>query len=440
MPRVTAVRLRIAGKNNYYDAEDYDLTIGDKVLVETDRGLEMGEVSIPVMELDDEKTSITLKHIERKCTKEDLEQQKENRAKETEAFEICRQKIKEHGLEMKLIRADYTFDRRKLTFFFSADGRVDFRALVKDLASEFRTRIELRQIGVRDETRLLGGIGVCGRPLCCSTFLDSINPVSIKMAKEQNLSLNPTKISGLCGRLMCCLKNEEDSYEYLNKTMPRRGDAAITPDGEEGTVYNVNILRQRVAVIFEKNDTREVKVYDADELDFAPKGSRKLVPKPKKDSTDEAEPVVKDNYQEAIKAAIKRNTEEKAEKEEREKKRKERNGKNGGRRDNRKGSRKGGKNYEGNRKKNDNYRRKNNASSDEQWNEYNGKTNKGHNNSKNKNNDNRGQKKNNDRRPKKITNGGYSSFARESKPNTENKAGSNNPKNGNKSNSGDKKE
>ena len=160
MPRVTAVRLRIAGKNGYYDAEDYDLKIGDRVLVETDRGLEMGEITIPVMELDEKKITTPLKHIERPCTKEDLEQQKENRAKETEAFEICRQKIREHGLKMKLIRADYTFDRRKLTFFFSAEGRVDFRSLVKDLASEFRTRIELRQIGVRDETRILGGLGV----------------------------------------------------------------------------------------------------------------------------------------------------------------------------------------------------------------------------------------------------------------------------------------
>ena len=422
MPRVTAVRLRIAGKNGYYDAEDYDLKIGDRVLVETDRGLEMGEITIPVMELDEEKITTPLKHIERPCTKEDMEQQKENRAKETEAFEICRQKIREHGLKMKLIRADYTFDRRKLTFFFSAEGRVDFRSLVKDLASEFRTRIELRQIGVRDETRILGGLGVCGRPLCCRTFLSDFNPVSIKMAKEQNLSLNPTKISGLCGRLMCCLKNEEETYEYLNKSMPRRGDAAVTPDGEEGTVYNVNILRQRVAVMFETNDTREVREYDADELDFAPKGTRQLVPKPKKESSEESAPVVRDNYQAAVKAAIERNTAEKAEREEREKQRKERGYKKGYRHDNnRNGGRRNGKKYEGNhQKKSDNYRRKNSASSDEQWDEYNGKNNnRRYNQNRRRNNDNRNYKKNdrNDSHDKKVTNGGYSSFQRENREN-----------------------
>lgn len=411
MPRVTAIRLNITGKNTYYDAEDYNLQIGDKVLVETERGLEMGEVTIPVMELDDEKIKEPLKHIDRSCTKDDLEQAKENRAKETEAFEICRQKIREHGLKMKLIRADYTFDRRKLTFYFSADGRVDFRSLVKDLASEFRTRIELRQIGVRDETRILGGLGVCGRPLCCRTYLSDFNPVSIKMAKEQNLSLNPTKISGLCGRLMCCLKNEEETYEYLNKTMPRRGDAAINPDGEEGTVYNVNILRQKVAVLFEKNDTREIREYDADELDFAPKGSRQLVPKPKKESSESnSGPVVRDNYQEAVKAAIQRNTEEKEERAEREKQRRERGGyKKGGYQKNRNSGRKGGKHYEGNhQKKNNDYRRKNNTSSDEQWDEYNGHGNR-HFSNKKKNYDNKGRQKP-DNRSKKVTNGGYSSF------------------------------
>ena len=419
MPRVTAVKLRIAGNNEYYDAEDYDLHIGDSVLVETERGLEVGEVSLPVLEVDEEKLKTPLKHIERPCTKEDLEQQKENKAKGTEAFEICRQKIAEHGLEMKLIRADYTFDRRKLTFFFSAEGRVDFRSLVKDLASEFRTRIELRQIGVRDETRILGGLGVCGRPLCCATYLHDFNPVSIKMAKEQNLSLNPTKISGLCGRLMCCLKNEEETYEYLNKSMPRRGDATVTPDGEEGTVYNFNILRQRVAVIFEKNDTREIREYDADELDFAPKGSRQLVPKPKKESSEESGPIVKDKYQAAVKAAIERNTEEKAEKEEREKARKEQRSKDkknnrGGRNGGRKG---GGKPNEGNQKRrNENFRRRGNASSDEQWDEYNGRTNNRRGGYKKKNNDGKNRQKN-ENREKKITNGGYSSFARDNKDN-----------------------
>ncbi|MDD6381511.1 MAG: regulatory iron-sulfur-containing complex subunit RicT [Lachnospiraceae bacterium] len=275
MPKVTAVRLRLAGNNGYYDPEEYDIHIGDKVIVETERGEEVGEVTIPVIEVSDDRIKAPLKKIERICTKEDLDQYAENRRLENEAFAICKDKIKYHGLDMKLIRADYTFDRRKLTFYFSADGRVDFRALVKDLAQEFRTRIELRQIGVRDETRILGGLGVCGRPLCCRTYLTDFSPVSIKMAKEQNLSLNPTKISGLCGRLMCCLNNEEEAYEYLNKRMPRRGDFAVTATGEQGTVYNVNILRQKVSVLFEKNDVKEVKEFDVGDLTCTPKKFRK---------------------------------------------------------------------------------------------------------------------------------------------------------------------
>lgn len=275
MPKVTAVRLRLAGNNGYYDPEEYNIHIGDKVIVETDRGEEVGEVTIPVVEVSDEKIKEPLKKIERLCTKEDLSQYAENKRLEAEAYAICKDKIKHHGLDMKLIRADYTFDRRKLTFYFSAEGRVDFRALVKDLAQEFRTRIELRQIGVRDETRILGGLGVCGRPLCCRTFLTDFSPVSIKMAKEQNLSLNPTKISGVCGRLMCCLNNEEEAYEYLNRQMPRRGDLAVTATGEQGTVYNVNILRQKVAVLFEKNDVKEVKEFDVGDLTCTPKKYRK---------------------------------------------------------------------------------------------------------------------------------------------------------------------
>lgn len=275
MPKVTAVRLKLAGNNGYYDPEDLNIHMGDKVIVETERGEEVGEITIPVIEVSEEKIKEPLRHIERICTKEDLDQYAENRRLETEAYAICKDKIKQHGLEMKLIRADYTFDRRKLTFYFSADGRVDFRALVKDLAQEFRTRIELRQIGVRDETRILGGLGVCGRPLCCRTYLSDFSPVSIKMAKEQNLSLNPTKISGLCGRLMCCLNNEEEAYEYLNKKMPRRGDLAVTATGEQGTVYNVNILRQKVSVLFEKNDAKEVREFDVGDLKCTPKKFRK---------------------------------------------------------------------------------------------------------------------------------------------------------------------
>ncbi len=275
MPKVTAVRLKLAGNNKYYDPEDLDLRIGDKVIVDTDKGEEVGEITIPVIEVTDDRIKAPLGRIKRICTKEDLDQYAENRRLETEAFAICKDKIRHHGLEMKLIRADYTFDRRKLTFYFSADGRVDFRALVKDLAQEFRTRIELRQIGVRDETRILGGLGVCGRPLCCRTYLTDFSPVSIKMAKEQNLSLNPTKISGVCGRLMCCLNNEEEAYEYLNRKMPRRGDLAVTADGEAGTVCNVNILRQKIAVLFEKNDVKEIKEFNADQLTCTPKKYRK---------------------------------------------------------------------------------------------------------------------------------------------------------------------
>ena len=197
-----------------------------------------------------------------------MEQEAANREKEKEAFKICLEKIHKHGLAMKLIDAEYTFDNNKVLFYFTADGRIDFRELVKDLAAVFKTRIELRQIGVRDETKILGGIGICGRPLCCHTHLSEFIPVSIKMAKEQNLSLNPTKISGVCGRLMCCLKHEEETYEELNRRLPNVGDPVTTKDGQKGEVHSINILRQLVKVIVENGDEKEIHEYPVDELRF----------------------------------------------------------------------------------------------------------------------------------------------------------------------------
>ena len=240
----------------------------DHVIVETARGVEFGTVVMPPTEVEEEKVTQPLKPVIRKATEEDIKTEAKNREKEKEAFKICQEKIRKHQLEMKLIDAEYTFDNNKVLFYFTADGRIDFRELVKDLAAVFKTRIELRQIGVRDETKILGGIGVCGRPLCCHTYLADFAPVSIKMAKEQNLSLNPTKISGICGRLMCCLKNEEETYEELNKKLPNVGDTVTTEDGLKGEVASVNVLRQLVRVIVDVDDEKEIKEYKASELRF----------------------------------------------------------------------------------------------------------------------------------------------------------------------------
>ncbi|MCR5545122.1 MAG: stage 0 sporulation family protein [Lachnospiraceae bacterium] len=266
MTKIVGVRFRNAGKSYYFDPKDMELFVNDKVIVETARGIELGTVTIPAMEVDDEKVSQPLKEVTRKATEEDIKKSTDNMAAEKDAYKICMEKIAKHNLEMKLVQAEYTFDKSKLLFYFTADGRVDFRELVKDLASVFHTRIELRQIGVRDETKILGGIGICGRELCCKTYLTEFAPVSIKMAKEQNLSLNPTKISGVCGRLMCCLKNEEDTYEYLNKTTPKRGDIVATAGGETGEIIDVNVLRQTLRVLFEENDNKEVREYAVDEV------------------------------------------------------------------------------------------------------------------------------------------------------------------------------
>lgn len=268
MKRVAGVRFRTAGKIYYFDPGKLELKRNDHVIVETARGIEYGTVVGDPKEEPDDKVVQPLKPILRMATPKDDEQEKNNRAKEKDAFQICLEKIRKHGLQMKLIDAEYTFDNNKVLFYFTADGRIDFRELVKDLASVFKTRIELRQIGVRDETKILGGIGICGRPLCCHTHLSEFAPVSIKMAKEQNLSLNPTKISGVCGRLMCCLKNEEETYEELNRRLPNVGDYVTTEDGLKGEVQSVNVLRQLVKVLVDVDDEKEIQEYRVEQLRF----------------------------------------------------------------------------------------------------------------------------------------------------------------------------
>lgn len=259
MTKIVGIRFRTAGKIYYFDPADFDLDMAMHVIVETARGIEMGTVLIPPKEVDDDKVVSPLKPVIRVATDEDEKTVERNKEKEKEAFAICKEKIIKHGLEMKLVDAEYTFDGNKLLFYFTADGRIDFRELVKDLAAVFRTRIELRQIGVRDETKMMGGIGICGRPLCCHSYMADFVPVSIKMAKEQNLSLNPTKISGVCGRLMCCLKYEQDTYEYLNSRMPSIGEKVKTPEGIIGEVKSVSVLRQLVRVVIDNGEEKELR-------------------------------------------------------------------------------------------------------------------------------------------------------------------------------------
>lgn len=274
MIKVVGIRFQRAGKIYYFDPLDYDLETAMHVIVETARGIEMGTVLIPPKEVDDDKVVQPLKPVIRIATDDDEKVIEKNKEKEAEAYVICKEKIAKHGLDMKLVAAEYTFDNNKLLFYFTADGRIDFRELVKDLASVFRTRIELRQIGVRDETKMLGGIGICGRELCCRSYLADFVPVSIKMAKEQNLSLNPTKISGVCGRLMCCLKNEQETYEYLNSRLPSVGDSVITPTGMHGEVSGVNVLRQLVKVVVDNGEEKELQEYAVDDLKFTPRRRR----------------------------------------------------------------------------------------------------------------------------------------------------------------------
>lgn len=274
MIKVIGVRFRAAGKIYFFDPGKLNIQKGDNVIVETARGVEFGTVVGDPKEVEDDKVIQPLKPVLRIATERDKKQEEENKEKEKKAFEICLEKIRKHELEMKLIDAEYTFDNNKVLFYFTADGRIDFRELVKDLASVFKTRIELRQIGVRDETKIRGGIGVCGRPLCCHTHLPEFIPVSIKMAKEQNLSLNPTKISGVCGRLMCCLKHEEETYEELNRKLPNVGDFVSTNDGKKGEVHSVNVLRQLVKIIVEVDDEKELLEYHVDNLRFKKKFNR----------------------------------------------------------------------------------------------------------------------------------------------------------------------
>lgn len=285
MVKVIGVRFRTAGKIYFFDPLQFTINKGDNVIVEAARGIEYGTVVGNPKEVTEDQVVAPLKPVLRLANEKDKEQEAANKKKEKEAFKICLEKIQKHNLEMKLIDAEYTFDNNKVLFYFTADGRIDFRELVKDLASVFKTRIELRQIGVRDETKIVGGIGICGRALCCHTHLSEFAPVSIKMAKEQNLSLNPTKISGVCGRLMCCLKNEEETYEELNRKLPNLGDFVTTEDGLKGEVHSVNVLRQLVKVLVEVNDEKELHEYKVEQLRF----KRKPVKNQKKNYAEDAE-------------------------------------------------------------------------------------------------------------------------------------------------------
>ena len=277
MIKIIGVRFRNAGKIYYFSPKKFHIQKGDHVIVETARGIEYGTVVVGVKSLPDDQVVQPLKEVIRIATVEDALRVERNREKEKDAMKICLEKIRKHELDMKLIDAEYTFDNNKVLFYFTADGRIDFRDLVKDLAAVFKTRIELRQIGVCDETKIIGVIGICGRPLCCHSYLSEFAPVSIKMAKEQNLSLNPAKISGVCGRLMCCLKNEEETYEYLNSRLPGMGDIVQTDDGLKGEVQNVNVLRQLVKVIVDVDGEKEIRDYHVEQLKFKPRRKKEKI-------------------------------------------------------------------------------------------------------------------------------------------------------------------
>ncbi len=298
MTKVIGVRFRTAGKIYFFDPLEFEIKRGDHVIVETARGIEFGTVVSGVSEVEDSRVVQPLKPVIRIANQHDMQQEADNRRKEKEAYKICLEKIKKHELDMKLIDAEYTFDNNKVLFYFTADGRIDFRELVKDLAGVFRTRIELRQIGVRDETKIVGGIGICGRPLCCHSYLADFVPVSIKMAKEQNLSLNPTKISGVCGRLMCCLKNEEETYEELNRRLPNIGDRVTTEDGLKGEVQSVNVLRQLVKVVVDEGDEKEIKEYPVEKLQFHRKHGKKEKLELSKEEMQELERLEEEEHQE----------------------------------------------------------------------------------------------------------------------------------------------
>lgn len=303
MTKVIGVRFRTAGKIYFFDPLNFEIKRGDHVIVETARGIEFGTVMTGVTEVEDDKIVQPLKPVLRLATERDVEQEANNKLKEKEAFKICLEKIHARELDMKLIDAEYTFDNNKVLFYFTADGRIDFRELVKDLAAVFKTRIELRQIGVRDETKIVGGIGICGRPLCCHSYLADFIPVSIKMAKEQNLSLNPTKISGVCGRLMCCLKNEEETYEELNRRLPGIGDFVTTDDGLKGEVQSVNVLRQLVKVVVEEGDEKEIKEYPVERLQFRKRHGKKEKLSLSKEELEELEKLEEEEIQEIQEAS-----------------------------------------------------------------------------------------------------------------------------------------
>jgi len=293
MTKVVGVRFRTAGKVYYFAPGKLEIKQGDHVIVETVRGVEFGRVVSGIKEIEDEEVIQPLKVVTRIATEQDIENDQKNREKEREAFTICMEKIRKHELDMKLIDAEYTFDNNKVLFYFTAEGRIDFRELVKDLAAVFRTRIELRQIGVRDETKIRGGIGVCGRELCCNTYLSEFSAVSIKMAKEQNLSLNPTKISGVCGRLMCCLNNEQETYEHLNSQLPNVGDYVTTLDGMRGTVHSLSVLRKLVKVlVITEDDVKEIHEYKVEDLNFKASKKKSKGNRDSKDIKQAEEPVV----------------------------------------------------------------------------------------------------------------------------------------------------
>ena len=309
MVKIIGVRFRNISKVYYFDPKDLAVKAGDHVIVETSRGVEYGKVVFEPRLVPDEKIVHPLRQVCRMADLEDDQRVEENIRKEKEAYQICVRKIREHDLEMKLIDVEFTFDNSKILFYFTADGRIDFRILVKDLASIFKTRIELRQIGVRDEAKILGGIGICGRALCCHSYLTDFVPVSIRMAKEQNLSLNQTKISGVCGRLMCCLKNEQETYEELNKKLPGIGDTVAFPDGTEGKVHSINVLRQTVKVTVEIDDEKELVECPVEEISFQSKKKKNKDPEPEpKENPEKLEILIDDPEEEQPKKEKKENT------------------------------------------------------------------------------------------------------------------------------------
>lgn len=299
MAKVIGTRFKNAGKLYYFDVGALWPTPGDFLVVETARGMELTEAVTGVQELADEQLSAPLKPVLRLAQPEDLQAQEKNRQREKDAYAVCQQKIEEHKLDMKLVKVAWMLDGNKVLFYFTANGRVDFRGLVKDLASVFKTRIELRQIGARDEAKMLGGLGPCGRPVCCSSFLGDFQPVSIKMAKEQNLSLNQTKISGLCGRLMCCMKYEEEFYEEAHKRLPRVGKEVTTPDGV-GTVWDVNVMKELVRVRIQKGDSSELKDYPADQVQRVNAPSRPR--KPEQEESEKTAPAGKQASEETARS------------------------------------------------------------------------------------------------------------------------------------------